>query len=119
MAQSVIVRLTDDFDGTTAADETVQFSVDGRAFVIDLSTDHAKVFRDVLDPYIQHGRPVTAARKAHSATRSGGTTPRHGDPAENRRIRDWADRNGILLSKRGRIPENVIGQYRQEHGAIV
>jgi hypothetical protein len=31
---------------------------------------------------------------------------------DNKAVRRWADANGIALSKRGRIPQNVVSQFR-------
>lgn len=115
MAQQVNVRLIDDLDEQETAAETVQFSLGNHAYVIDLSEQHVKELHEALAPYIAHARP--AARNATGTrpggTRSGTSRRRTSDPAENRRIREWANRVGILLSDRGRIPENVLTQYRQ------
>lgn len=48
MAQTVIVKMTDDLDGAdkaTPADETVRFALDGKGYVIDLTTKHATELR--------------------------------------------------------------------------
>lgn len=54
---------TDDFDGTNA-DETVIFSLDGRAYEIELSKANAAAFRRVLAPYMDKARPVTYPKGA-------------------------------------------------------
>ena len=41
MAKKVTVTLVDDFDGAGAADETVEFGLDGVTYEIDLSTKNA------------------------------------------------------------------------------
>ena len=47
MARTMKVVLTDDIDGTPA-DETVEFSVDGTDYEIELNSDNAAKFREVL-----------------------------------------------------------------------
>lgn len=44
MAKKVTVTLVDDFDGSGAADETVEFGLDGVTYEIDLSTKNATKF---------------------------------------------------------------------------
>lgn len=65
MAKTVIVKLTDDLDGSEA-EETVAFSVDGKAYEIDLSAANAAAFRKDLDKYLSKARPV--GRRAAAAT---------------------------------------------------
>ena len=49
MAQRVTVEMTDDIDGTAAA-ETIAFRVDGTAYEIDLSKKNAAKMRRSLRP---------------------------------------------------------------------
>jgi nucleoid-associated protein Lsr2 len=72
MAKTVIVKLTDDIDGGDA-DETVQFSLDGRSYEVDLSAVNATKLRDALKPYIEHGRGTSAGNRARPARPSGQT----------------------------------------------
>ena len=46
MAKKVTVTLVDDFDGDGPADETVEFSIDGVSYEIDLSVKNAKRLMD-------------------------------------------------------------------------
>ena len=57
MAQTVIVQLTDDFDGGKA-DETVSFALNGNTYEIDLSAENAERLRDAFAPFIEKGRCV-------------------------------------------------------------
>jgi hypothetical protein len=63
MAQRVNVVLVDDIDGSEAA-ETVTFGLDGVQYEIDLSTDNADKFRDVLAPYVGHARRSGGRRRS-------------------------------------------------------
>lgn len=101
MAQKVRVELVDDLDGG-AADETVVFSLDGKAYEIDLNAENADTLRDVLRPY------VTAARRTGKTTR-GARSAETSD--ERQAIRKWAKENGMEVGKRGRIGHEVRAAY--------
>jgi hypothetical protein len=116
VAQKVQVLLVDDLDGGEAA-ETLTFALDGIAYEIDLSKDHAQTLRESLATYVGSARRVNGrvggARtrgRAASATRSGGSAT---NTAE---IRQWAKDNGHAVSERGRIPGIVIEAYHKAHG---
>jgi hypothetical protein len=101
MSSKVIVLLEDDLDGGKA-DETIEFGIDGAAYAIDLSDQNAKQLRDALDRYIGKARKVSGRRSTSKAS-SG---------VDNHAVRVWAASNGIELSKRGRIPQDVVSQFR-------
>jgi hypothetical protein len=105
MASRTIVELTDDLDGTKAA-ETVTFGLDGRAYEIDLSAKNAKALRGVLKSY------VGAARRSGSAARANSrpTAPSI-DREESQAIREWARASGYDVSSRGRISAEIIDAY--------
>lgn len=107
-------QLVDDLDGTVldiGDGETVMFSLDGTAYEIDLTTEHAARLRAVLEPYLSAGRALTApgARRG-SSTRSGGGRSA-GSPAYLAAVRDWARNNGFSVSDRGRVPANILAAY--------
>lgn len=109
MAQKVQVILVDDVDGGEA-EETVSFALDGTAYLIDLSADNAKKLRDAIAPY------VAAARKDKPGARAGARTGRgRGSTSMDREqaaaIRDWARKQGLKVSDRGRIPASIVEQY--------
>ena len=58
MAKKVTVTLVDDFDGEGAADETVEFGLDGVSYEIDLSAKNAAKLRNELKPWLEAGRRV-------------------------------------------------------------
>ncbi|MEV0429028.1 Lsr2 family protein [Micromonospora sp. NPDC049836] len=112
MARKVITVLTDDLDGGKA-DRTVEFSLDGVAYTIDVSDENAGVLRKALDPYINAGRrigrgPVETGR----ATRRATSATSGMDREQNRAIREWAVKNGYEISERGRIPVSVVEAYK-------
>jgi hypothetical protein len=57
VAQTIVIQLIDDLDGSHA-DETVTFSVDGKAYEIELSKKNALALRKALAPYIEKARPA-------------------------------------------------------------
>ncbi|WP_448061797.1 histone-like nucleoid-structuring protein Lsr2 [Cellulomonas hominis] len=106
MVRKTIVELLDDLDGS-AADQTVNFAVDGARYEIDLNAPHAAQLRDALAPYIAAGRRTTGARPAVvPANRR--TTVDYAPKA----VRAWAASRKIELSSHGRIPTKVLAQYR-------
>jgi hypothetical protein len=58
MAQTVIVKLTDDIDGGEA-DETVSFALNGKTYEIDLNAKNAERLRDAFAPFIEKARKTS------------------------------------------------------------
>ena len=110
VAQKVSVRLVDDLDGTEAS-STVDFGLDGRGYVIDLSDDNAAKLRDALAPF------VGAARKPGGRRRSPAPTAQRPaiDREYNTAVRRWANENGWDVAERGRIPSAVVEAYEHRN----
>lgn len=109
MAQKVSVSLEDDIDGSPAA-ETLRFGLASVEYEIDLSEQHASMFRQQLNPFIEHARRA-ARGKVRSGARGTANRERTAD------IRSWAREQGIGISERGRIPASVIEQYEAATGS--
>ncbi|ANW62592.1 MULTISPECIES: histone-like nucleoid-structuring protein Lsr2 [Mycolicibacterium] len=109
MAKKVTVTLVDDFDGEGAADETVEFAIDGVTYEIDLSNKNATKLRNALKPWVEASRRVGGRRRGRA------TAPGKGrgaiDREQSAAIREWARRNGHNVSTRGRIPADVIDAF--------
>lgn len=105
MAARTTVVLEDDLEGGPAT-ETVQFSLGGREYEIDLNARNASRFRSQLAPFVDHARPAGAG---HSGRPVRSAASRQRSAA----IRAWAQRQGIELSDRGRIPASVVEQYQE------
>jgi hypothetical protein len=107
MAQRIQAYFIDDLDGSEA-DGTVRFGLDGAEYEIDLSTVHAKELRDTLAPYTQ------AARRGPSAGARRGRRERNApaDRPNSTEVRSWAREQGIEVKDRGRIPAEVVAQFR-------
>jgi len=119
MAQKVTVSLVDDMDGSTAA-ETVEFGLDGVSYEIDLSDDNAKRLRDALAGYVTNARRAGGRRRSSgggAARRGGAAGPRPSvDREQNAAIREWARKQGMKISDRGRIPAEVLAAYHKGRG---
>lgn len=110
MAKKVTVTLVDDFDGEGAADETVEFALDGVNYEIDLTAKNAAKLRNELKQWIEAGRRIGGRRRG----RSSGSSSRGRasiDREQSAAIREWARRNGHSVSTRGRIPAEVIDAF--------
>lgn len=109
MVSKVITRLEDDLDGSEAA-ETIQFMVDNVEYEIDLSERNANKFRNSIGEYVSHARKVgrrsSARRKAGNAT----------DKSQLGAIREWARGQGLAVSERGRISQEIRDKYDAEVG---
>lgn len=104
MAQHTKVVLTDDVDGGTAT-ETVRFGIDGDEYEIDLAADKARELRDILTTRSAAARKVASLGSTRTFTR---VVTDH-DPAA---LRAWARARDIELPARGRVPDDVVAQYR-------
>lgn len=112
MAKKVTVTLVDDFDGEGPADETVEFSIDGVSYEIDLSGRNAQKLRDEFKPWIEAGRRVGGRRRGRPGAAAPGVRGRGSiDREQSAAIREWARRNGHKVSTRGRIPADIIEAF--------
>jgi hypothetical protein len=93
--------LYDDIDGSEGA-STIRFTVEGQAFEVDLSDANSERLARALEPFVRVARPV--GRKSS-------------DNGESALIREWAARNGIQLSPKGRIPSDIVTQYQAAQAA--
>lgn len=109
MAQKVQVTLVDDIDGG-AADETVSFSLDGRAYELDLSSKNAAAFRKAMAQYVENARRVGTRSTARGTSRRRG-----GGDNRTAQIREWARSHGHKVNERGRIAANVVEAYDKAH----
>jgi Lsr2 len=103
MSSKTIILLEDDTDGSKAA-ETVEFSIDGATYSIDLSAKNAKELRGGLEKYIE------AARKTGGKRSTARKTAGNVDLAA---VRAWAASHDIKVATRGRVSAAVIDQFRQ------
>lgn len=102
MATRTIVELSDDLDGT-AAQHTVRFSLEGSTYEIDLNSANRDKLVAAMAPFAAAARRVRAGGAAAAQTQA---------PVDSRAVREWARVNNVQVPARGRIPNQVIEQYR-------
>ena len=99
MARQMLERLVDDLDGSQG-DETIEFSLDGKNLVIDLSEGNARRLREVLAPFVAAARRAGGApRRRQVSTGIAAQRPRD----DTAGIRRWLAENGYPVKERGRI----------------
>lgn len=114
MAQKVTVTLVDDLDGSTA-EETVEFGLDGASYTIDLSSDNAGRLREALEEYVDHARRAGGRKRAGRPAAGRTPRPASADREQNQAIREWARKQGMTVSDRGRIPAEVLEAYHKKN----
>ncbi|HLU60486.1 MAG TPA: Lsr2 family protein [Pseudonocardia sp.] len=110
MAKQTTVTLVDDLDGSVA-DEQIEFAFEGKSYEIDLSAANSAKLREALAPFISAARRTSGRRRSGGSTASRPTTDRE----LNQAIREWAQKQGMKISERGRIPSNVLEAYHKAH----
>ena len=117
MAKKVTVTLIDDVDQEVAADETVEFGIDGASYEIDLSAANAAKLREELEVWVSHARKVGGRKRGKAAvaipTGKGGRVAV--DREQSAAIREWARRNALKVSARGRISSEILEAYNNAH----
>lgn len=111
---ALISTVADDFDGSTPA-ETVNFSVAGRDYEIDLSEEHQAELAALLAEVQEKLKKFTdLARPAGwtSSTGRGAGRRASGQGVDASKVRLWAVENGFEVKERGRIPAEVMEAYR-------
>lgn len=101
--QKQLVQLVDDTDGSDAT-ETVNFSLDGTAYEIDLSAPNAGNLRESVAEYVDH------ARRMPTRFRSASNRPpreRNRNTSDTATVRKWLIDHGYQLNERGRIPGDL------------
>ncbi|APQ42109.1 Lsr2-like DNA bridging protein [Mycobacterium phage Estes] len=129
MARQMIVKMTDDFDRETPADEVIEFGWEGFDYILDLTTEHADEFRALIQPYVDaaHGKLKQPKRPRRKQDLLPGPVP---SPAANspssdakqkrergRQIRAWARDNGYQVSARGVLPAEIEEAYEKATNA--
>jgi hypothetical protein len=117
MAKKTQIVLIDDIDGGEAGD-TVTFGIDGHVYEIDLSLEHEKELREGIAKFVG-----AATRLGNWSLRSGRRGAEHAsrrspvgvNRERNKAIRDWAEQQGIEVSPRGRIAQDVVDKFDQAH----
>ena len=115
MAQRIIVELTSDLSGDTTEVESVEFGIDGTNYTVDLTHAEHEKLAALLEPYVKVARKISGRRTRRTERRAttGRATSTDVDTAT---VREWAQRNGIEVSSRGRVSSEIIRQYKEATG---
>lgn len=106
MARKTVI--TDDLDPELDADATILFALDGECYEIDLANKNADPFREAFAKYLGVARQISVRDFARRA--AGDAANGDYDPAV---VREWAKQRGIKVSDKGRVPEDVVKQWRE------
>jgi hypothetical protein len=90
----------------------VRFGLDGTDYEIDLNTKNAAALRKALAKY------VDAARRAPSTSRRPIRRARQASngAADSTAVRVWAKSQGIEVKDRGRVPADLVRQFKAATG---
>lgn len=113
MAQKIETVIVDDLDGSQA-ETTVRFGLDGTQYEIDLNTAHIEELHSAFDRYIRAGRKLGSTTR--SANRSSVPRPAIDGPSPSD-VREWARKQGIEVSDRGRVPSDLVAKFNAANGA--
>ncbi|SOC56334.1 histone-like nucleoid-structuring protein Lsr2 [Ornithinimicrobium cerasi] len=117
MVQRVQVVLEDDVTGGEAT-ETVEFSLDGVSYEIDVNDENASRLRNDLAVWIADARRAGGrrqTRRRQSASSGSGTGSASAKSEELARVREWGRENGYKVSSRGRVPQELQDAYAAAH----
>lgn len=89
----------------------MRFSLDGTAYEIDLTEEHAAELRQGLGRFTNSARKITGTRGA-SALATGAM-----GRERTQQIRAWAQQQGITVNARGRINASVVEAYEKANGS--
>jgi hypothetical protein len=106
VARKTQITLIDDIDGGPAA-ETVEFTLDGKSYEIDLSGRNLVGLKKAFALYIDAGRKLSSPKHGR------GRPYRHVDTAvDPAAVRAWAVANNYEISARGRVSAAIVEEYR-------
>ena len=116
MARRYVPQIFDDLDGTelTESDATeIHFSVNGTAYMLEVSEDNARKFHEALEPFISSATKENDRGRRRSSYRNNVSS--EATKARNRAIRKWANENGYHVASRGQIKKEIIEAYDRAH----
>lgn len=113
MATKVIT--VDDIDGYDGEDVAKRdFEVGGKTYTIDLGDANHKKLQEILHelaPYLEKSVEVRRAGRARKAA----DAPQRIRGYSNTDVREWAGREGIEVSTRGKIADEVYDAFIAAH----
>jgi hypothetical protein len=119
VTKRLVLRCVDDLDGSPAAARHT-LELDGQRVTLDLSKENATRLHELIAPYLAAGSPapLLAPSPMPPARQSSGNDAylAAGSPAAPRQgplgLRTWARANEIALPRHGRVPDEILAQWR-------
>lgn len=108
MATQTTTMMVDDIDGSTEDVVTCAFGLGDSQFEIDLNTAHREELEQLLEKFVEAARPVSAPKPATGRRKKQVTQPDYDASA----VRHWARSNGLTVSDRGRVSQEILEAYR-------
>jgi hypothetical protein len=110
------VIMVDDFDGYDGEDVAKRdFEIAATKYTIDLGDENFKKLQEVLDalaPYLEKAVEVKQAGRARKSSADVGPRLRG---YSNSDVREWAGREGVEVSARGKIADEVYEKFIAAH----
>jgi hypothetical protein len=108
VAQRVEIEITCDrvAPGHGGEVESLEMTLGGIGYQIDLCARHRKPYSDLLEMITVDGRRVSTGGRHQPGARK-----QPGPAKGNAEIRAWAKEQGIDVSARGRIADEVLQKY--------
>lgn len=112
MARMEIIK--DDIDGSEDA-VTITFSLNGDEREIDLTEKNRTLLEKALKKYIDHSRPraVVHAQPGRRGRRTTVTSTSNRETMQA--MREWARKEGMKISDRGRVPQTIQDAWYLAH----
>jgi hypothetical protein len=117
MVQRTKITLIDDVDGETAADETIQFGLDGVQYEIDLGSAHADQLRASIWQWVDYARQIGGRRKHKAKDKAKTNGHKASATPSSAEVRAWAQSQGVEVPSRGRVPADVWAAFEQANSA--
>lgn len=114
MATKVIT--VDDVDGYEGTDVAKRdFEVGGTKYTIDLGDGNFKKLQDLLDALAPYVEKASEVKQAGRARKSAADTGSRLQGYTNTDVRAWADQEGVEVSARGKIADDVYEKFIAAH----
>jgi hypothetical protein len=109
---ALLTSRIDDLTGEPDA-QTVVVTVNGKGVEVDLARKSLDRLVKALEPFWTVGSEddyLVTRRERGARSSNGYALP---DRSERDAIRQWAETNGVTVPTRGRLPREVVEQYRR------
>ncbi|WP_298585115.1 Lsr2 family protein [uncultured Kocuria sp.] len=114
MARTTQVVVTSDLSGEVLENPVgIDFSFAGADYHIDLSSDEATEFDNLLERYRNVATKVDNRRQ--TATRSSKSSTSDDRKEHIKKVREWAKSQNLEVSDRGRISAEIEAAYKSAH----